>query len=132
MISKICSLCVSNPNLIVEGVKLWGTLPTQRHGEASQLQGQHPFYLSRFCSMAVAYVGLACLLSIALWRYWMPPQRSQISSNCLGRISAPRFRVRPVSSRFSSHISMSSFPARTETSELTIPPFRSVYCELYS
>lgn len=40
----------------------------------------------------------------------MPPQRSQISSNCLGKISAPRFRVKPVSSRLSSHISISSLP----------------------
>lgn len=60
--------------------------------------------------MAVAYVGLACLLSMALRRYMIPLQRSQISSNCRGRISAPLFVVRPVSSRLSSHISMSSFP----------------------
>lgn len=70
--------------------------------------------------MAVAYVGLACLLSIAFWRYWMPPQRSQISSNCLGKISAPRFRVRPVSSRFSSHISISSLPAQMRQQRITM------------
>lgn len=67
-------------------------------------------YFNRFCSIAVAYVGRACLLSIAFWRYWIPPQRSQISSNCLGKISAPRLRVKPVSSRLSSHISISSLP----------------------
>jgi len=71
-------------------------------------------YFNRFCSIAVAYVGRACLLSIAFWRYWIPPQRSQISSNCLGKISAPRFRVKPVSSRLSSHISMSSLPENVE------------------
>lgn len=60
--------------------------------------------------MAVAYVGRACLFSMAFFRYCIPSQRSQISSNCLGRISAPLFLVRPVSSRLSSHISMSSFP----------------------
>lgn len=51
---------------------------------------------------------------MALRRYWIPPQRSQISSNCRGRISAPRFLDRPVSSRLSSHISMSSFPATSK------------------
>lgn len=64
----------------------------------------------RFCSIAVAYVGLACLLSMAFRRYMIPLQRSQTSSNCRGRISAPLFVVRPVSSKLSSHISMSSFP----------------------
>lgn len=68
------------------------------------------FHLSRLWSMAVACVGRACLFSIAFLRYWIPSQRSQISSNCLGRISAPLFLVKPVSSRLSSHISMSSFP----------------------
>lgn len=71
-------------------------------------------YFNRFCSIAVAYVGRACLLSIAFCRYWIPPQRSQISSNCLGKISAPRFRVKPVSSRLSSHISISSLPENVE------------------
>ena len=42
----------------------------------------------------------------------MPPHRSQISSNWRARISAPRFRVRPVSSRLNSHISISSLPVR--------------------
>src|SRR4029434_8013207 len=51
---------------------------------------------------------------MALRRYWMPPHRSQISSNWRARISAPRFRVRPVSSRLNSHISISSLPARGE------------------
>lgn len=67
-------------------------------------------HLRRFWSMAVAYVGRACLFSMAFFKYWIPSQRSQISSNCLGRISAPLFRVKPVSSRLSSHISMSSLP----------------------
>lgn len=73
-------------------------------------------YFSRLCSMAVAYVGRACLLSMAFLRYWIPPQRSQISSNWRGRISAPRFRVKPVSSKLNSHISISSLPANTKFS----------------
>ncbi|TNN29392.1 hypothetical protein EYF80_060460 [Liparis tanakae] len=59
-------------------------------------------------------------------RYRVPPQRSQISSNCRGRTSAPLFRDRPVSSRLSSHISMSSFPGAQRTHrgpvEVGVPP----------
>lgn len=58
---------------------------------------------------------------MALRRYWIPPQRSQISSNCRGRISAPRFLDRPVSSRLSSHISMSSFPGTSKRVSLQKP-----------
>lgn len=51
--------------------------------------------------------------------YGLPPFRSHSRLNSCSRISAPRFRVSPVSSRLSSHICMSSTPATSRIGGLS-------------
>lgn len=62
MITKTCSLCIRRSTRSEEMVSLLlASLPELAR------PGWRPVpYLSRFCSMAVAYVGRACLLSMAL------------------------------------------------------------------
>lgn len=65
---------------------------------------------SIYCRIAV---GMESLFYLAdpKFRYGLPPCRSHSLLNSNSKISAPRLRVRPVSSRLNSHICMSSTPA---------------------
>lgn len=46
--------------------------------------------------------------------YGLPPFFSHSLLNSVSKISAPRFRVKPVSSKLNSHICMSSVPVNTQ------------------